>query len=198
MGDRPRAVSLTLDGIEYVVVDLLSTASPADAAATRLPPAGLSRVERALVEGLLRGRRNADLARERGTSRHTIANQLSILYRRLGVGSRAEVVALVSGRGAAGDLATWALVSTFVGARSRTVVLHRPAPPRDRLTARECEVATRVASGQSNKAVAIDLGIAGATVAVHLTRAARKLGVASRAELILLVSALAERRADFS
>ena len=62
-------------------------------------PEGLSRAEREVVEGVLRGRTNDQIAKERGTSRFTVMNQLASVYRKLGVGSRWELVAGCSGQG---------------------------------------------------------------------------------------------------
>jgi len=52
------------------------------------------------------------------------------------------------------------------------------------LTRREHEVILRVAAGETNKAVAFDLGISGSTVANHLSSAMDKLGFKSRVRLI--------------
>lgn len=51
------------------------------------------------------------------------------------------------------------------------------------LSAREQQVVAFVALGHANKVIAYELGLAPSTVAVLLTRASRKLGVKSRAEL---------------
>jgi DNA-binding NarL/FixJ family response regulator len=56
-------------------------------------PEGLSNAEREVVAGVLRGRRNAQIAADRGTSQYTVMNQLASVYRKLGVGSRWELVA---------------------------------------------------------------------------------------------------------
>lgn len=55
----------------------------------------LSSAERAVVELALRGRSDEEIARERGTSLRTIGNQLSRVYRRLGVAGRTELAALL-------------------------------------------------------------------------------------------------------
>ncbi len=55
------------------------------------------------------------------------------------------------------------------------------------LTAREWDVAIRVADRLSNKAIAKDLGIAQRTVTTHLGNIYRKLGIGSRGELVDLV-----------
>lgn len=62
-----------------------------------------------------------------------------------------------------------------------------PAGPLDRLTLREREIVTCVAQGLSFKQVAKKIGVAPSTVANHLYRVYRKLGVYSRTELASLV-----------
>jgi len=52
------------------------------------------------------------------------------------------------------------------------------------LTAAERRVLGRALEGCANKAIAIDLRLAGSTIAGYLAAAARKLGVGSRVELI--------------
>jgi DNA-binding NarL/FixJ family response regulator len=59
-----------------------------------LAPASLSDAERAIVVGLLGGKRAAAIARERGTSPRTVAHQISSTYQKLGVSSRRELLAL--------------------------------------------------------------------------------------------------------
>jgi DNA-binding NarL/FixJ family response regulator len=51
----------------------------------------LSRAEREVVELLLSGASNAEIARQRGTSARTVANQAASIFRKLGVGSRMEL-----------------------------------------------------------------------------------------------------------
>jgi DNA-binding NarL/FixJ family response regulator len=51
----------------------------------------LSRAEREVVELLLSGASNAQIARQRGTSARTVANQAASIFRKLGVGSRMEL-----------------------------------------------------------------------------------------------------------
>ena len=52
-----------------------------------LPPA-----EREVAEAVLRGLSNAEIARQRGTSLKTVANQLARLFERFDVHSRAALV----------------------------------------------------------------------------------------------------------
>ena len=56
----------------------------------------LSSAERHVARLVLQGRSNAAIARERGTSPRTVANQLAALYRKLGVHSRAELAARIA------------------------------------------------------------------------------------------------------
>lgn len=69
--------------------------------------------------------------------------------------------------------------------RSRTVPTAAWA---DALTEREAEVALVISDGASNRLAARHLGLSERTVEVHLTSIFRKVGVASRTELALLVS----------
>jgi DNA-binding NarL/FixJ family response regulator len=69
-------------------------------AVARLPPATasgeLSDAERSIVTGILGGKRVAAIAQERGTSPRTVSNQIASAYRKLGVSSRREVIALLA------------------------------------------------------------------------------------------------------
>ncbi|HEX4894728.1 MAG TPA: response regulator [Solimonas sp.] len=62
------------------------------------------------------------------------------------------------------------------------------------LTAREQEVAQRIADGEANKVVAADLGISERTVEVHRARILQKLEVRSLAQLVQVVLSLREAR----
>jgi DNA-binding CsgD family transcriptional regulator len=70
----------------------------------------------------------------------------------------------------------------WAGRRYLVVVERDPSAPS--LTERESQVVEHAASGATNKEIAYDLHITHATVRVLLHRAARKLGVRGRAELI--------------
>jgi DNA-binding NarL/FixJ family response regulator len=61
-------------------------------------PEQLTDAERAVVQALLAGRTNTEIAEERGKSAKTIANQLYAIYRKLGVGSRDELAAFLMQR----------------------------------------------------------------------------------------------------
>jgi DNA-binding CsgD family transcriptional regulator len=56
-------------------------------------PGILTDAEREIVEGLIAGEGSEDLARSRGTSPRTIANQIASIFRKLKVSSRAELMA---------------------------------------------------------------------------------------------------------
>jgi DNA-binding NarL/FixJ family response regulator len=64
------------------------------------------------------------------------------------------------------------------------LLLRACGPVHGSLTRREHEVATLAAAGHANKAIAYELGITISTVSVYLMKASRKLGAASRVELI--------------
>ncbi len=51
------------------------------------------------------------------------------------------------------------------------------------LTARELEIAALVTRGLSNRAIAVELGIASATVARHVANMMAKLGFSSRLQI---------------
>ena len=54
---------------------------------------GLGEVEQEILELLLRGHDNRSIAERRGTSPRTVANQIASIFRKLGVRSRAELMA---------------------------------------------------------------------------------------------------------
>jgi len=62
----------------------------------------------------------------------------------------------------------------------------RGEAPLESLTPRETEVLRAVAAGQTNKAIALKLGISDHTVKFHLSSAMNKLGAASRAEAVAI------------
>jgi DNA-binding NarL/FixJ family response regulator len=57
----------------------------------------LSPAEREIIEAVLRGAKNAEIAAARGTSVLTVAKQVASALRRLGVRTRGELAALASG-----------------------------------------------------------------------------------------------------
>lgn len=55
----------------------------------------LTKAEREVMALLLEGRSNAQIAKARKTAVRTVANQVASLFRKYGVGSRAELAARV-------------------------------------------------------------------------------------------------------
>jgi DNA-binding CsgD family transcriptional regulator len=124
-----------------------------------------------------------------GLSRHAaaiwarIADHVgaALRLRRAATDERAIWWGLLSGR--------WRLVDQFDVAGRRFVIARgRPRPASTRapahLTGREREACAGAAEGRANKVIAAELGVAVSTVGTLLSRATRKLGCRSRAELI--------------
>jgi two-component system nitrate/nitrite response regulator NarL len=61
-----------------------------------------------------------------------------------------------------------------------------PETPLSELTPREREIISHLAEGQSNKAIARDLGISDGTVKLHVKAILRKLNVRSRVEAAVI------------
>jgi DNA-binding CsgD family transcriptional regulator len=55
------------------------------------PPSGLTQTELQVVHAAVRGLTNSDIARSRGVSPRTVANQLAHVFAKLRVGSRLEL-----------------------------------------------------------------------------------------------------------
>ncbi len=83
-----RVTTLEIGGERLAVI---SYRTSAHAVAT-----GLSAAEQMVLEQVLAGASNAAIARTRGTSVRTIANQIASIFRKLGVGSRRELFALTA------------------------------------------------------------------------------------------------------
>ena len=62
----------------------------------RLDLSSLTPVQRSIVAGVVAGRSNTELARRRRRSVRTVANHLAAIFRKLGVGSRGELIARIS------------------------------------------------------------------------------------------------------
>jgi DNA-binding NarL/FixJ family response regulator len=58
-------------------------------------PASLTPAEREVARAILDGRTNAEIARARRTTLRTVANQVSSILSKVGVGSRSELVVAV-------------------------------------------------------------------------------------------------------
>jgi DNA-binding CsgD family transcriptional regulator len=113
------------------------------------PNARLTRAELETLELAGQGLTNERLAAVRGVSLGTVASQLTVAYRKLGVGGRREL-------------------------RARLRALPPPVPAVS-LTSREREILLLVERGESNKVIAFTLGVAISTVSTILTRARRKM-----------------------
>ncbi|MCB9736866.1 MAG: response regulator transcription factor [Deltaproteobacteria bacterium] len=96
-------------------------------------------------------------------------------------------VALAAWRGLVDG--TWSMVDRFDRDGRRYLIAKRNPPAEvsaalvSKLTLREKQVAVLAATGASNKLIGYELGLTASTVATHLQRAARKLGVKSRVAL---------------
>jgi DNA-binding CsgD family transcriptional regulator len=75
---------------EYAIIEFPIARNGAGLAEHRV----LSPTELSLVSLVVRGLSNAEIANARGTSTNTVANQLAALYKKLGVQSRRELLAL--------------------------------------------------------------------------------------------------------
>jgi two-component system nitrate/nitrite response regulator NarL len=64
-----------------------------------------------------------------------------------------------------------------------------PASPLDQLSPRERDILRGIACGASNKEIARDLGIAEATVKIHVQHVLRKLDVGSRVNAAVIATA---------
>ena len=84
---RPAPGDLSVTESDDGSIIILSFALDRDSAAT------LSPAESEVARYLLEGRSNAEIASQRGSSARTVANQVSSLFRKLGVSSRLELVA---------------------------------------------------------------------------------------------------------
>lgn len=92
----------------------------------------------------------------------------------------------------------WALIDheDRDGREPMAVANNEPKGGLEALTAREKEVVQRAMAGNSNKAIAYELGIADATVRVLLWRAYGKVGVRSRRDLIAKAGGLSQTQAS--
>lgn len=74
----------------------------------------LTRIERALLQALRTGASNKALARQLGKSSHTVRNQLSTLFMKIGVGNRTQALVWLQAHAAAADFGVtdWPPVSS--------------------------------------------------------------------------------------
>lgn len=87
-----QSAELEINGVSYRVLSHPIQAEPSrDADA-------LTAAERDIAARLMAGASQADIACARGTSPRTVAKQIEVLYRKLGIGSRAELMTHLLGR----------------------------------------------------------------------------------------------------
>ncbi len=86
----PRVTPLAVGPERLVVLSFPVGAAP------NLP--ALTPAERQILAAILRGMSNDEIARERGRSVRTVANQIAALFRKTGVRSRAELARRLFGR----------------------------------------------------------------------------------------------------
>lgn len=87
---------------------------------------------------------------------------------------------------------TGKLIAAYRGASAPAPVAHPPAAPAsplDQLSPRERDILRGIACGASNKEIARDLGIAEATVKIHVQHVLRKLDVGSRVNAAVIATA---------
>ena len=92
-GARARGIRLIHDGEDYAVLELTPSVGTADLTNAAPPSGNVSPAEREVLVLLTRGLSNGEIAKERGTSVRTVANQLQQLYQKFQVTSRVELVA---------------------------------------------------------------------------------------------------------
>lgn len=86
-GSSVRLSRIVLDGIDCAVLSMPVTSGAAGLG--RLTPA-----EREVAAAIVRGETNAAIARDRGTSPRTVANQIASILRKTGCPSRAGLAAM--------------------------------------------------------------------------------------------------------
>jgi DNA-binding NarL/FixJ family response regulator len=147
-------------------------------------PRALTRDERPILHLVAMGHSNKLVAYELGLPMGTVATRLASIMRKLGVRSRVQIV----------DRFTSLRNAKFSPVESAADEWHAAAveiePPRhNRLTAAEDEVAQLASRGISNDRIARSRGCSPRTVANLLASAYKKLGIASRSELSLVIGA---------
>jgi DNA-binding CsgD family transcriptional regulator len=89
--ERPPARGLRVERFRLVGEEFAVVSFPLDVESDALTPA-----EREVATLAVAGKSNAEIARACGTALRTVANQLASLFRKLRVGSRAELAAAVA------------------------------------------------------------------------------------------------------
>ena len=91
LASASRLTTFRFDGTDYAV---LSEDAPVP-----IDLFALTAAEAAVMALVLEGLSNAEVARRRKVSARTVANQLAALFRKLKIGSRAELMAKVGAKG---------------------------------------------------------------------------------------------------
>ena len=84
---EPRVTSFEIEGEELAVVSFPVDVTP--------PTAHLTPSEWEIVDLIRDGHSNREIAKSRGTSSRTVANQIAGLFKKLGVSSRSELVSVL-------------------------------------------------------------------------------------------------------
>jgi len=85
---KPEVMEVEVGGERLVVISMPATAVDEQVE--------LTASERRIAADILAGLSNREISSQRGTSIRTVANQIASLYRKLGVTSRSELVALLT------------------------------------------------------------------------------------------------------
>ncbi len=85
--------TFTIGSAEFLVLSF--PLRPASSSGTAIGTGKLTEAEHAIMGHLIAGLSNDKIARSRGTSARTIANQITAIYRKMGVRSRRELAALI-------------------------------------------------------------------------------------------------------
>jgi DNA-binding NarL/FixJ family response regulator len=85
-----RVETFASGGLEFAILEWSVPAAPADLRT------GLPLALREVLDLVLAGHSNAEIAWKRRRSVHTVAHQVDAIFRRLGVGSRIELQALAA------------------------------------------------------------------------------------------------------
>jgi DNA-binding NarL/FixJ family response regulator len=142
-------------------------------------PRGLSPRERAIVELALTGTSNKNIAYTLGLSPGTVAGHLQQALAKLRIKSRVELMRL--GAGAAAQAPRAGAGDTEIG----MLVVDKGGEAHAALTDAEDDVARLVADGLTNVEIAERRGSAERTVVNQIAAIYEKLGIGSRAELVL-------------
>ncbi|HEX2733702.1 MAG TPA: helix-turn-helix transcriptional regulator [Polyangiaceae bacterium] len=149
----------------------------------------LTDAERRVVSLVRQGFSNRTIAAQLGCSTRTVGNHLSNAYRKLGLSGRRELNASLESSSSSSPLYAQLLSALICGRlsvleRSETAgcecylltIQDGSEPGRTGLTDRQREILRLALAGQSNKGIAMRLGLSLSSVATHLTRATQKLG----------------------